>query len=172
MGYFDTKMTGDLMQRIGDNNRIQTFLTGTSLTVLFSLVNLVIFGAVLLFYNLTIFSIFLIGSIIYTLWVWLFLKRREELDYRRFAQMAANQSSVIQLIQGMQEIKLNGCEQQKRWEWERIQARLFRVSIKGLSLSQYQQSGGVLINEIKNILITVVAAKSVVDGQITLGMRL
>jgi len=172
MGYFDTKMTGDLMQRIGDNNRIQTFLTGTSLTVLFSLVNLVIFGAVLLFYNLTIFSIFLIGSIIYTLWVWLFLKRREELDYRRFAQMAANQSSVIQLIQGMQEIKLNGCEQQKRWEWERIQARLFRVSIKGLSLSQYQQSGGVLINEIKNILITVVAAKSVVDGQITLGMML
>ena len=172
MGYFDTKMTGDLMQRIGDNNRIQTFLTGTSLTVLFSLVNLVIFGAVLLFYNLAIFSIFLIGSIIYTLWVWLFLKRREELDYRRFAQMAANQSSVIQLIQGMQEIKLNGCEQQKRWEWERIQARLFRVSIKGLSLSQYQQSGGVLINEIKNILITVVAAKSVVDGQITLGMML
>ncbi|HUW05748.1 MAG TPA: peptidase domain-containing ABC transporter [Williamwhitmania sp.] len=172
MGYFDTKMTGDLMQRIGDNNRIQTFLTGTSLTVLFSLVNLVIFGAVLLFYNVTIFSVFLIGSTIYTLWVWLFLKRREELDYRRFAQMAANQSSVIQLIQGMQEIKLNGCEQQKRWEWERIQARLFRVSIKGLSLSQYQQSGGVLINEIKNILITVVAAKSVVDGQMTLGMML
>jgi len=172
MGYFDTKMTGDLMQRIGDNNRIQTFLTGTSLSVLFSLVNLLIFGAVLLFYNLTIFSIFLIGSTIYTLWVWLFLKKRAELDYRRFAQLAANQSSVIQLIQGMQEIKLNGCEQQKRWEWERIQARLFRVSIKGLSLSQYQQSGGVLINEIKNILITVVAAKSVVDGQMTLGMML
>ncbi len=172
MGYFDTKMTGDLMQRIGDNKRIETFLTGTSLSVLFSLVNLVIFGAVLLFYNVSIFFIFLIGSTIYTLWVWLFLKRREELDYRRFAQMAANQSSVIQLIQGMQEIKLNGCEQQKRWEWERIQARLFRVSIKGLALSQYQQSGGVLINEIKNILITVVAAKSVVDGQMTLGMML
>ncbi len=172
IAYFDTKMTGDLMQRIGDNKRIETFLTGTSLSVLFSLVNLIIFGAVLLFYNSTIFLIFLSGSAVYAAWVWLFLKKRGELDHRRFAQMSANQSNVIQLIQGMQEIKLNGCEQQKRWEWERIQARLFRVSIKGLALSQYQQSGGVLINEIKNILITVIAAKSVVDGQMTLGMML
>jgi ATP-binding cassette subfamily B protein len=172
MGYFDSKMVGDLIQRIGDNKRIENFLTSTTLNVMFSLVNLVIFGAVLLFYNWIIFSIFLFGSIIYALWVWLFMKKREELDYRRFAQMAANQSNVIQLIQGMQEIKLNGCEQQKRWEWERIQAKLFKVSIKGLALSQYQQSGAVLINEVKNIFITVIAAKSVVDGDMSLGMML
>lgn len=172
MGYFDSKMVGDLIQRIGDNKRIESFLTSTTLNVMFSLVNLLIFGAVLLFYNWLIFSIFLFGSIIYALWVWLFMKRREELDYRRFAQMAANQSNVIQLIQGMQEIKLNGCEQQKRWEWERIQAKLFKVSVKGLALSQYQQSGGVLINEVKNIFITIIAAKSVVDGNMTLGMML
>jgi len=172
MGFFDSKMVGDLIQRIGDNKRIESFLTSTTLNVMFSLVNLAIFGAVLLFYNITIFSIFLVGSTIYALWVWLFMKRREELDHRRFAQMAANQSNVIQLIQGMQEIKLNGCEQQKRWEWERIQAKLFKVSVKGLALSQYQQSGAILINEVKNILITVVAAKSVVDGDMTLGMML
>lgn len=172
MRYFDTKMTGDLLQRINDNKRIETFLTSTTLTVMFSLVNLVIFGAVLLFYNWLIFLIFLVGSALYAIWVWLFMKKREELDYRRFAQMSANQSNVIQLIQGMQEIKLNGCEQQKRWEWERIQAKLFKVSIKGLALSQYQQSGAVFINEVKNILITVIAAKSVVDGDLTLGMML
>ena len=172
MGYFDSKMVGDLIQRIGDNKRIETFLTSTTLNVAFSLVNLVIFGLVLLYYNWLIFSIFIAGSIIYALWINLFMKKREELEYRRFAQMAANQSNVIQLIQGMQEIKLNGCEQLKRWEWERIQAKLFRVSVKGLALSQYQQSGAVLINEVKNIFITVIAAKSVVDGNMSLGMML
>ncbi len=172
MVYFDSKLVGDLMQRIGDNQRIQSFLTSTTLTVMFSLVNLIIFGIVLLFYNSLIFAVFLAGSTLYAIWVWLFMKKREELDYRRFAQMAANQSNVIQLIQGMQEIKLNGCEQQKRWEWERIQAKLFKVSVKGLALSQYQQSGAVLINEVKNIFITVIAAKSVVDGNMTLGMML
>jgi ATP-binding cassette subfamily B protein len=170
--YFDTKMTGDLMQRIGDHKRIESFLTGTSLNVIFSLVNLVIFGAVLLFYSAQIFTVFFIGSALYAVWVWLFLKKRAELDHRRFAQMSANQSNLIQLIHGMQEIKLSGCEQQKRWEWESIQARLFRVGVKGLALSQYQQSGAVLLNEFKNIVITVLAAKSVVDGNMTLGMML
>lgn len=172
MRYFDTKMTGDLMQRIGDHRRIENFLTGTSLNVIFSLVNLVIFGAVLLFYSSQIFAVFFIGSALYAVWVWLFLKKRAELDHRRFAQMSANQSNLIQLIQGMQEIKISGCEQQKRWEWESIQARLFRVGVKGLALSQYQQSGAVLLNEFKNIIITVLAAKSVVDGNMTLGMML
>jgi ATP-binding cassette subfamily B protein len=172
MRFFDTKMTGDLMQRIGDHRRIESFLTGTSLSVIFSLVNLIIFGAVLLFYSVNIFAVFFIGSALYAGWVWLFLKKRAELDHRRFAQMSANQSNLIQLIQGMQEIKLNGCEQQKRWQWERIQARLFRVGVKGLALSQYQQSGGVLLNEFKNIVITVIAAKSVVDGNLTLGMMM
>ncbi len=172
MRYFDTKMTGDLMQRIGDHKRIEQFLTGASLSVIFSLVNLLIFGAVLLYYSLNIFLVFFGGSAIYAVWVWLFLKKRAELDHRRFAQMSANQGNLIQLIQGMQEIKLNGCEQQKRWEWEGIQARLFRVGVKGLALSQYQQSGAVLINECKNIAITILAAKSVVDGHMTLGMMM
>ena len=172
MRFFDTKMTGDLMQRIGDHKRIESFLTGTSLNIIFSFVNVIIFGVVLLVYSYKIFTVFLIGSTLYALWVLMFLKKRAELDNRRFAQMSANQSNVIQLIQGMQEIKLNGCEQQKRWEWESIQAKLFRVSVKGLALSQYQQSGAFLLNETKNIIITIIAAKSVVDGSMTLGMML
>lgn len=172
MRFFDTKMTGDLMQRIGDHKRIESFLTGTSLNVIFSFVNVIIFGVVLLVYSYKIFAVFFIGSALYALWVVLFLKKRAELDNRRFAQMSANQSNVIQLIQGMQEIKLNGCEQQKRWEWENIQAKLFKVSVKGLALSQYQQSGAFLLNETKNIIITILAAKSVVDGNMTLGMML
>jgi ATP-binding cassette, subfamily B, bacterial len=172
MKFFDTKLTGDLMQRIGDHRRIETFLTGTTLNILFSLVNLVIFGLVLLYYHLLIFAVFLAGSLVYGLWVYIFLRRRAELDHKRFAQMSAHQSNLIQLIQGMQEIKLQNCEQQKRWEWEAIQARLFRIGIKGLALRQYQQSGAIVLNEIKNILITIIAAKAVVDGTMTLGMML
>ncbi|BDX39645.1 ABC transporter ATP-binding protein [Tenuifilaceae bacterium CYCD] len=170
MRFFDAKMTGDLMQRIGDHSRIQSFLTGTSLNVIFSVFNVVIFSVVLLMYSSTIFAVFFIGSALYAIWVVLFLRKRAELDNRRFAQMSANQSNLIQLIQGMQEIKLNGCEQQKRWEWESIQAKIFKVSVKGLALSQYQQSGALLLNETKNIIITILAAKSVVDGNMTLGM--
>ncbi|MFO7924088.1 MAG: peptidase domain-containing ABC transporter [Bacteroidales bacterium] len=172
MKFFDTKLTGDLMQRIVDHRRIESFLTGTTLKILFSMVNLVIFGLVLLYYNLLIFAVFLFGSLLYGLWVYIFLRRRAELDHRRFAQMSAHQSNLIQLIQGMQEIKLQNCEQQKRWEWEAIQAKLFRIGIRGLALRQYQQSGALVLNEIKNILITVIAAKAVVDGSMTLGMML
>jgi ATP-binding cassette, subfamily B, bacterial len=172
MKYFDTKMTGDLLQRIGDHKRIESFLTGTSLNLIFSLFNLIVFGAVLLFYSTKIFAVFFVGSVIYAIWVWLFLKKRAELDHKRFAQMASNQSTLIQLIQGMQEIKLNGSEQRKRWEWESIQAKIFKVSVKGLALRQYQQSGAVLLNETKNIIITFLTAKSVIDGEITLGMML
>jgi len=172
VSFFDTKMIGDLIQRIGDHQRIESFLTSSTLNILFSFVNLIIFGIVLLIYSVPIFFIFLIGSAIYTAWVYLFMKKRRELDNRRFAQLSSNQSNVIQLITGMQEIKLNNCEKQKRWEWESIQAKLFKVNMASLSLSQYQQAGGVFINEIKNIIITFVAAKSVIDGQMTLGMML
>jgi len=172
IGFFDTKMTGDLMQRIGDHKRIQTFLTGSSLSVLFSLFNIVVFGVVLLYYSPKIFAIFIFASIIYVLWVMLFMKRRRELDNKAFTQNAANQNSVIQLITGMQEIKLNSCERQKRWEWERIQAKLFKVSIKGLALGQYQEAGATLINQLKNVFITIVAASSVLNGDLTLGMML
>lgn len=172
VSFFDTKMIGDLIQRIGDHNRIENFLTSSTLNILFSFFTLIIFGAVLLVYSVNIFLIFLIGSVLYTLWVYIFMKKRRDIDNRRFAQMSDNQSNVIQLITGMQEIKLNNCEKQKRWEWENIQARLFKVNMASLSLNQYQQAGGVFINEVKNVIITFIAAKSVIDGNMTLGMML
>ena len=172
MGYFDTKMTGDILQRINDHTRIQNFLTGSSLSVVFSMFNLVVFGIVLLLYSGMIFLIFMGGSALYVAYVWLFMKKRAELDYKRFAQQSANQSSVVQLVNGMQEIKLSACERQKRWEWERIQARLFKVNIKSLALRQYQDSGAVLINQTKNIVITGLVASLVVKGEMTLGMML
>jgi ATP-binding cassette subfamily B protein len=172
IGFFDTKMIGDLLQRIGDHKRIERFLTSQSLQVIFSVFNIVIFGIVLLLYNVVIFLVFVLGSALYIGWVFLFLKKRRELDFKRFAQLADNQSKLIQLINGMQEIKLNNYERQKRWEWERIQARLFKVNVSNLSLQQYQQAGSVFINETKNIIITVLAATAVVDGNMTLGMML
>lgn len=172
MPFFDTKMIGDILQRIGDHRRIETFMTSTSLSTLFSLVNLIVYSIVLMAYNLTIFMIFVIGSVIYVLWIMLFLRKRREIDFKRFSEASANQSSLIQLIYGMQEIKLNNCEKQKRWEWEHIQARLFKVGIKGLALSQYQRAGSFFINEFKNILISFIVAKAVIDGQMTLGMMM
>lgn len=172
MGYFDTKMVGDILQRINDHSRIQNYLTNSSLSILFSIFNIVIFGIVLFLYNFMIFAIFLIGSVMYFFWVSLFMKRRAELDHKNFTQQSANQSNVIQLVTGMQEIKLIGCEQQKRWEWERIQAKLFRLRIKGMALSQYQDSGAILINQTKNIIVTALVAKLVIEGQMTLGMML
>lgn len=172
ISYFDTKMTGDILQRINDHTRIQNFLTGSSLSILFSVFNIVVFGVVLLIYNWVIFLIFILGSVLYVSYVWLFMKKRAELDHKRFAQQSANQSTVVQLITGMQEIKLSACEQQKRWEWERIQAKLFKISVKGLALRQYQDSGAVLINQTKNLLITALVAGLVVKGEMTLGMML
>ena len=170
IGFFDTKMIGDIMQRIGDHSRIEAFLTSSTLNTLFSFVNLIVFSIVLALYNLKLFTVFLVASILYVLWITIFLKKRKELDYKRFAQASAEQSNLYQLITGMQEIKLNNCEKQKRWEWENIQAKLFRVSIKGLALSQYQQSGAFFINETKNILISFVSAAAVIKGDMTLGM--
>ena len=172
IAYFDSKMTGDILQRINDHKRIQDFLTGSSLSVIFSVFNIIIFGIVLLVYSGMIFLIFMGGSTLYVVYVWLFMKKRAELDHKRFAQQSANQSTVVQLVNGMQEIKLSACEQQKRWEWERIQAKLFRVNIKSLALRQYQDSGAVLINQSKNLLITALVASLVVKGEMTLGMML
>lgn len=172
ISFFESKMIGDLMQRMGDNSRIQSFLTSTFLSIVFSIANFFIFSIVMAYYNTLIFAIFLIGSAIYVGWVSLFLKFRRELDNRRFVLNSSNQSNVIQLITGMQEIKLNNCEKQKRWDWERIQARLFKISIKGLMIGQYQQGGAVLINGAKNVTITFFTAKAVIDGQMTLGMML
>ncbi|PWK16673.1 ATP-binding cassette subfamily B protein [Arcicella aurantiaca] len=172
MSFFDTKMFGDIMQRIGDHSRIEQFLTGQTLSTLFSLVNLLIFGSVLGMYSMTIFTIFMVGSILYAFWVILFLKERRKLDFKMFDVSAKNQGSLVQLIQGMQEIKLANAEHLKRWEWERIQTKMFQFQTKGLALNQYQQAGAFFLNEGKNILITFFTAKAVVDGQLTLGTML
>lgn len=172
LAYFDTKMIGDLLQRINDHQRIQSFLSTSSLSIVFSLFNLIIFGLVLLFYNVSIFVVYIIASIFYFVYVVLFLKKRRELDYKRFNQLSANQNSLIQLIRGMPEIKLNGAEKLKRWEWEHIQARLFKVEISNTRLQQWQEAGSLSINEFKNILITIMAAQAVIEGNMTLGMML
>jgi ATP-binding cassette subfamily B protein len=169
ISFFDSKMTGDIMQRIGDHHRIESFLTGTSLNVLFSLFNLVIFSCIAAFYNLTIFGIFIISSVLYTLWITVFLRYRRKMDHKRFALASQNQSSLIQLIMGVQEIKMNNAEHLKRWEWENLQVKQFKWSIKSLAIGQYQQAGTMFINEGKNILITFLAATAVVNGQMTLG---
>lgn len=169
MSFFETKMTGDIMQRMNDQGRIQSFLTGSSLNTIFSLFNFFVFAFVLIYYNLQIFIIFAISSVIYSGWVIFFLKKRRELDFKRFDISSENQSAMVELINAMQEIKLNNCEKQKRWEWERIQASLFKFSIKSLKLGQYQQFGTFFINEGKNILITFIVTKAVIDGQLTLG---
>jgi len=170
--FFDIKMIGDIMQRINDNSRIQNFLTSSSINTLFSFFNLIIFSVVLGLYNLKILAIFLVASVLYVLWIIIFLKKRKELDYKRFAQASAEQSNLYQLITGMQEIKLNNCEKQKRWEWENIQVKLFNVSIKGLALSQYQQAGAFFIDQTKNIIISFFAAQAVINGNMTLGMMM
>lgn len=172
ISFFDVKMVGDIMQRIGDNSRIQSFLMGTLLNIIFSCFTFVVYGAIMTTYNLTILGIFLLGSALYAGWVVVFLKKRKELDYKRFQQGADNQSSLVQLINGMQEIKLNSCEKQKRWEWERIQAKMFRISIKSMALGQTQQVGGLFIDQTKNVLVSFIAAKAVVEGDMTLGMMM
>lgn len=172
LSYFDTKMTGDIIQRIGDHKRIESFLTGSALNTMFSLFNLIIFSIVLLQYNTYVFTIFLVGSILYYLWIKIFLRYRRNLDYKRFAVASKENTTTMQLIYGMQEIKLNNAEHLRRWEWEGLQASLFKLSFKSLSLSQYQQAGAFFINEGKNILITFFVAKSVLDGQLTLGAML
>lgn len=172
ISFFDVRMTGDIMQRINDHKRIERILTTSSLSVLFSVINMFIMGGVLAYYNLKIFAVFFIGSILYFGWVVLFLKRREALDYKRFAEVSQEQSKVIELINGMQEIKLHNAEKQKRWGWEYVQARLFRVSMKSLVLEQTQSIGSNFINELKNIIIVFLSAKLVIDGQITLGMMM
>lgn len=172
IGFFDTKMIGDLMQRIGDHQRIESFLTSSTLNTLFSFVTFIVFAAILALYSMKLLVVFLVGSALYVVWVLIFLKYRRELDYKRFSQASAEQSNLIQMITGMQEIKLNNCEKQKRWEWENIQAKLFKVSISSLKLSQWQQSGAVFINETKNILISYISARAVIQGDMSLGMMM
>ena len=170
--FFDTKRTGDILQRIGDHGRIKSFLLSNSMNIVFSLFNFIVFMGILAYYNLTILAIFIVGNTLYLIWVLSFMHYRRELDIKRFYQSSIEQSRLIQMVQGMQDIKLNNCEKQKRWEWERIQMHLFRISVKGLKVGQIQQSGSVLFTQSTHIIISFIAAKSVVDGQMTLGMMM
>lgn len=172
MSFFDTKLMGDLLQRINDHSRVQSFLTNQVLSVMFTMLSFVVFGIVLFIYNRLIFAVFLLGSIIYGFWIAHFLGRRKVLDYELFEQQAINQNKTYQFITSMQEIKLQDCEQRRRWEWEDTQADLFNVQMKSLKLQQTQEAGSIFINELKNILITVLAATTVINGQITLGAML
>ena len=172
IAFFDSKMTGDIMQRIGDHSRIEQLLTNQTLNVLFSAFNFVVFGIVLGIYNLPILGIFLLGTVLYFLWITFFLKKRSDLDHKRFSQMSDERNRVMELIQGMQEIKLHNAERNKRWGWENLQVKLFKIHIKSLRLEQLQSNGSGIINELKNILVSFYSAKLVIDGSLTLGMML
>lgn len=172
MSFFDTKLMGDLMQRMNDHSRVNNFLTQQTLNITFAMLTFVVFSVVLFFYNKLVFAIFLLGSILYGAWMTLFLKRRKVLDYELFEQQAINNNKTYEFITSMQEIKLQDCEQRRRWEWEDTQADLFGVQMKSLKLQQTQEAGSIFINEVKNIIITVVAATAVIHGQMTLDMML
>lgn len=172
LGFFDTKNIGDLLQRIGDHKRIESFLTQSTLMVLLSFVNIIVFGFVLAIYSIPIFMVFFIASIFYVLWIFIFLKKRKEIDYKAFMQYSDNQDSLIEIIQGMPEIKLQGSQLKRRWKWAQIQSKLFKVQMKSLAITQYQDAGAMSITQFKDILITFLAAKAVLDGAMTLGMML
>ena len=172
MDYFEKKLIGDLMQRMGDHWRVQTFLTDQMLSIIFATISLLIYGGVLLFYDVPVFLIFLASGIAYGLWISAFLKKRRKQDFEMFDCQTENQSRTLQFLTCMQEIKLQGCEQRRRDEWEECQNRLFGVQKRNLDLRQAQEAGSVFINELKDILITVVAATAVIEGRITLGTML
>lgn len=172
LSFFELKSTGDITQRVQDHHLIDSFLTGTALNTVFSIINLFVVSLILLFYNGIIFLIFLALSVVSVFWITLFLKARKRLDYQRFLISSSSQDALYEIIFGIQEIKLNGGELTKRWEWERIQNKQFRLNIKGLALAQYQRIGFLFINQLKNIIISFVAATQTIDGLLTLGMML
>ena len=172
LSYFDSHNTGDTLQRIADNRQIQTFITGNALTTVFSLFNFFIYGIVLAFYNGKLFLIFLAGAAMYYLWIRLFLRIRRRLNYQTFHLSTKENTATLQLVQGMQEIRLNNAQVFKRWDWENIQAGISKLSFSSLTYNQIQQAGALLINQGKDIIITFLVARLVLDGQLTLGAML
>ena len=168
VSYFDVHHTGDTLQRIGDHRQIQNFLTGSALNTLFSVFNFVVYAIVLVIYNVQLFFIFCIGSIIYFVWIQFFLKIRRKINYQTFYLSAKENNATLQLVQGMQEIRLNNAEKQKRWDWENIQAAVFKLNFKNLNYNQWQQAGATLINQVQDLAISFIVAKLVIDGQLTL----
>jgi len=172
MSFFDTRSIGDVLQRVSDHRRVESFLTAGTLEVLFSLFSVLMFSLVIAAYSRVILLVFVLGSVASTLWILLFMGRRRQLDQQRFTQRAASQSALVELVEGIAEIKLNDCERRKRWGWEQIQVRLFRVNERRLALNQLQGAGSLAISEGKNIVITFLAAREVIAGEMTLGMML
>lgn len=172
VSYFDTRNTGEHLQRITDHTRIQNFVSSSTLNMIFSMITFIIFNCILAYYNLKIFLVFIIGATFYVGWTFFFLKKRAELDYKRFDEASQSQNSLIQIINGVKEIKINNSQRKNRWKWEYNQISLFKTSLCTLKLVQYQSIGATFINEIKNIVITFLAAKAVVDGNLTLGMMI
>lgn len=170
--FIETRSFGDIYQRIFDLNRIQNFISSTTLNFVYSFISLILFSFVLISYSIQIFLVFLTGSILGIIWVLLFLSKRKELDYKRFYESSSSQNTMMQILTGMKEIKLSGAEKQKRIEWEKIQAKIFNISIKSLYWSQVQQYGSISFNQLKNIIITIIAANQVINGEITLGMMM
>jgi ATP-binding cassette, subfamily B, bacterial len=172
IGFFDGKKVGDILRRIDDHSRVEKFISASALHFLFSSFNMVLFIFVLLVYNSKVATVFFGFSIVYVGFVLLFMKKRAELDKRRFQELADNQSMLIQIVQGIAEIKMNNCATRKRWEWERIQAKLFQINVKGTNLQQYQDAGSMVLNECKNMIITVISALAVIEGEMSLGMMM
>ncbi len=172
VSYFNEKAVGEVMQRVEDQKRIETFLSAHLSTILFSVVNLIIYTAIFAIYDFTIFVIFTLATLLYLGWISLFMKKRREADFKRAKIAEQEQNKLVQLVQGMADIKLANAEMVKRWDWEQVRAKLFRQNIKLLKLSQLQQIGGFLINETKNLVITFLSAKAVLDGHLSLGAML
>ena len=170
--FFETKLTGDFTQRIQDYERIENFLTSQSLVTLFSVINFSVFFFVLLYYDVKIVIVYAFLTIISIIWSTLFLKKRKILDYYRFQSNSENHDSIYELINGIEEIKLNGFEDYKREEWEKIQVKLFNVNIRILKLDQFQLIGFDFVNQLKNILVTFIAVREVILGNLTLGSML
>lgn len=170
ISYFETRNTGEHIQRIADHTRIQNFISSSTLNMLFSIITFLLFNCILAYYNTKIFFVFIIGAVLYVGWTFFFLKKRAELDYKRFDETSQSQNSLIQIISGVKEIKINNSQRKNRWKWEFTQISLFKTSLSSLKLAQYQSIGATFINELKNIIITFLAAKAVVDGSLTLGM--
>ncbi len=172
ISFFDSKMIGDLLRRVEDHRRVEAFITSQTINILFATFSFITFGIVLFIFSPIICLIYFIGTVMYIIWVLFFLKRRAELDYKSFNEQSSNQSSLVQLLNGIEEIKLNGSERKRRWEWESIQIRLHKIGMKGLSLQHIQGNGGRIISEFKNIFVTFYAAVLVLNGQLTLGTML
>lgn len=172
ISFFETRSMGDIMRRLNDHDRIQGFMLGDALNIAFAVVNLIIYSTILSIYDFSIFSIFMLGQLIYVIWTCCFLKFRKKLDYQNFKYSGKNQNLIIQMLEGVQDIKMNNCEYKKLWEWEQVQLKLFNNNLYGLKLGQIQSVGAVTIIQTMNIVISFIVAKNVIDHTMTLGMMM